>query len=151
MVDENTKQFINRMTNLITEIHNSDKGTPLDMITMVEYHLAMRESRIEKNCISRIKGRIYQDMKYPHLRDDDNKLLSSTWYNELKDKKFDVYSMTAYDLLKVISEAKLSNSESVRRCRAKLQELHPELRGKIYYARHREKEGVKQDLKTFRI
>ena len=86
--------------------------------------------------------------KLPHLRDNDNKLLASVWFYELKDKRYDLHNMTGFELLKVISEAKLSNSESVRRCRAKLQELHPELRGKIYKERHKEKEIVKKDLKS---
>jgi hypothetical protein len=79
-----------------------------------------------------------------HLRDNDQALIANIWWRELvtqgKDKS------TAFEMLKVFSEGKLSNPESIRRSRQKIQEEQPELRGKSYRARHREQDNVKEQL-----
>tara|TARA_R110001599_G_scaffold347011_1_gene572900 strand:+ start:29238 stop:29558 length:321 start_codon:yes stop_codon:yes gene_type:complete len=87
----------------------------------------------------------------PHLRDDDNKLLSSVWYVQIKDLGFLPEDLSGYDILKMIADNKLANSESIRRVRQKLQEVNPALRGKIYAERHKHIEKVKQDLKSFKV
>ena len=71
----------------------------------------------------------------PHLRDDDMKLLASVWWQEMRMLGLDMDSHSAHDTLKLIADGKLSNPSSIRRCRAKLQEVHPELRGKRYLDR----------------
>jgi hypothetical protein len=40
--------------------------------------------------------------------------------------------MSAYDFLQLFSRGKFTNSESIRRVRAKIQEENPALRGKNY-------------------
>jgi hypothetical protein len=79
-----------------------------------------------------------------HLRDNDQALIANIWWRELvtqgKDKS------TAFEMLKVFSEGKLSNPESIRRSRQKIQEEQPELRGASYRARHREQDNVKEQL-----
>ncbi|MEY4334563.1 MAG: hypothetical protein RLZZ196_3313 [Bacteroidota bacterium] len=79
-----------------------------------------------------------------HLRDNDQALIANIWWRELvtqgKDKS------TAFEMLKVFSEGKLSNPESIRRARQKIQEEQPELRGQSYRARHREQDNVKEQL-----
>ncbi len=79
-----------------------------------------------------------------HLRDNDQALIANIWWRELvtqgKDKS------TAFEMLKVFSEGKLSNPESIRRSRQKIQEEQPELRGTSYRARHREQDNVKEQL-----
>lgn len=79
-----------------------------------------------------------------HLRDNDQALIANIWWRELvtqgKDKS------TAFEMLKVFSEGKLSNPESIRRSRQKIQEEQPELRGQSYRARHREQDNVKEQL-----
>ena len=79
-----------------------------------------------------------------HLRDNDQALIANIWWRELvtqgKDKS------TAFEMLKVFSEGKLSNPESIRRARQKIQEEQPELRGESYRARHREQDNVKEQL-----
>ena len=74
-------------------------------------------------------------------RDNDSHLAASIWWNESKnitDKN---------DFLELISNHKVSSYESISRCRRKLQELHPELRGKKYEERHHRQKEVKQQLK----
>lgn len=90
-------------------------------------------------------------VKQPKLRDDDNKLLATAWFEELKEKGYNPTTMTAFDLLKHISLGNLSNSESIRRCRARLQEIDSSLRGNIYKQRHKETKRVKDDLQSFNI
>tara|TARA_R110002020_G_C15683198_1_gene719105 strand:- start:63 stop:359 length:297 start_codon:yes stop_codon:yes gene_type:complete len=65
-----------------------------------------------------------------HLRDDDRKLIASIWYKEIN-----TLNISAIDFLHLFADNKITHPESIRRCRAKLQELHPELRGKNYHKR----------------
>ena len=59
----------------------------------------------------------------------------------MKNKGLDAKEITAYDFLKQYAESQLSNAETIRRMRAKLQEEKPELRGKVYNVR----KGIIQD------
>lgn len=71
----------------------------------------------------------------PSNRDSDNKLIANYWHYELSKKGVDLNELSAFDLLKYYAESKLTNAESIRRMRAKLQEEHLELRGKKYQLR----------------
>ena len=79
-----------------------------------------------------------------HLRDNDQALIANIWWRELttmgKDKA------TAFEFLKIFSHGKLSNPESIRRSRQKIQEENPELRGDSYYARHKEEKRFRQEV-----
>jgi len=79
-----------------------------------------------------------------HLRDNDQALIANIWWRELVTQGKD--KLTAFEMLKVFSEGKLSNPESIRRSRQKIQEEQPELRGESYRARHREQDSVKEQL-----
>jgi len=76
--------------------------------------------------------------EFPHLRDDDNKLIATIWKRELKTR-----DLTAMGFLQLYADKMLTNAESIRRCRQKVQELMPELRGSKYKARH---ESAKQTV-----
>ena len=54
---------------------------------------------------------------------------------ELHKKGVDLHQLSAFDLLKYYADSRLTNAESIRRMRAKLQEQHIELRGKKYNLR----------------
>ena len=79
-----------------------------------------------------------------HLRDNDQALIANIWWRELVTRGKD--KSTAFEVLKIFSEGKLSNPESIRRSRQKIQEEQPELRGISYRARHREQDNVKEQL-----
>ena len=79
------------------------------------------------------------------LRDNDNKLLASIWY--LKANKIEEGALS---FLNQISQGNLPSSESIRRCRQKLQELNPELRGKLWNKRHGLQEKIKQELREMK-
>ena len=80
--------------------------------------------------------------KHPHLRDNDNKLLANVWYQSVTPLQEEWL-----DFLALIANGELPSSESIRRCRQKLQELNPELRGELWDRRHKMQIQVKQELK----
>jgi len=79
---------------------------------------------------------------HPHLRDDDNKLIANVWFlttNPLKEAWL--------DFLSLLAKGDLPTSSAITRCRRKMQEMHPALRGKMWYKRHDLQEQVKMELK----
>jgi len=85
-------------------------------------------------------------IKYPELRDNDYRLIANYWNMELFYKGIKTNEATALDLLAMVAAGQLSNTESIRRMRAKLQEEEPSLRGKAYAKRHKASKTVKEDL-----
>jgi hypothetical protein len=83
-----------------------------------------------KNEVKRILENVY------HNRDDDYRLIANIWLKEMQEKNIDLTTINAYQFLKIFAEGKLTNPESIRRMRAKLQEEHEHLRGKKYYERN---------------
>jgi hypothetical protein len=79
---------------------------------------------------------------YPHLRDNDSKLIANVYYKQLNDK-----SITAKDFLKFMSNGDLVNPESVRRCRQLIQEKNQELRGEKYNKRFSESQEFRSKIK----
>ena len=80
-------------------------------------------------------------IKSPHLRDSDNKLIATYLWYELKEMAMDPDNISATKLLKMYADSALTNTETIRRMRAKLQEECPELRGQVYNMR----KGKKQE------
>jgi hypothetical protein len=77
---------------------------------------------------------------FPHLRDSDERLTANIWLSETpKDA-------TAFQVLQMYAEKRLTNAESIRRTRAKLQEEIPELRGKSYNLRHKSQDRILDEL-----
>ena len=69
------------------------------------------------------------------LRESDNKLIATFWLQELKMRGIDTNEITGFELLQLFAESKLTNAETIRRIRAKLQETNTELRGSKYNLR----------------
>jgi hypothetical protein len=76
------------------------------------------------------------------LKNDDLRLIANVWYSEIMDAQ----NMSAFEFLQLLSKGKLSNPESIRRIRAKLQEENPSLRGSNYNARQAEQKNVREEL-----
>jgi hypothetical protein len=97
--------------------------------------------------MSLIKDRVKALLKlHPHLRDKDNRLIATIW-------KFDLFKMglTADDItgkqfMSFYAEGKLTNAETIRRVRQKIQEENPELRGTAYSERQKQAEEVKKQI-----
>jgi len=68
--------------------------------------------------------------KHPSLKDDDYRLCSNIWYDELLD-----LGLEKRDFLSIYAKGKLSSAPSIKRARAKLQEESPKYRGKKYALR----------------
>ena len=71
----------------------------------------------------------------PHLQDSDPKLRATYWFNELKKKNIDPTEINGLEFMKMFADSKLTNIKTIERMRRKLQEEHPELRGKLYKVR----------------
>lgn len=79
------------------------------------------------------------------LRDSDDSLIANYWFRELK-KLGQVERLSAYGMLELIAKGKLTNPESIRRVRQKLQEENPKLRGDSYKGRQAKQSEIKKEL-----
>lgn len=88
--------------------------------------------------IVKTKDRVLKMLKEkPEYRDNDEKLVSSFWWQQLKEKGFDRDKMSAFDFLKVYAEGTfLTSGDLIVRARCKLEENMPEIRGDSYNKRH---------------
>ena len=87
--------------------------------------------------------------EYPHLRDDDQKLMANIWYKHICDDYMDdAGALSAFDLLQMLSDGKFPSYESISRCRRKLQEEYPDLRGDKYEERHAYQKEIINDLNS---
>ena len=82
------------------------------------------------------------------LRDSDERLMANIWakYIGIDSVKF----LDATDILKMLSKGELPSYESISRCRRKLQEEFPNLRGDKW--EHRQaviKKKVKKEIQSF--
>jgi hypothetical protein len=82
-------------------------------------------------------------VKSPHLRDDDNKLIATYYYHE---SQSNLLKITALDFLHEFADGKFTNPETIRRCRQKLQEEYPELRGKLWHEKQHAGNEVKKEV-----
>ena len=80
-------------------------------------------------------------VKYPTLRDDDNRLCANIWAEEMSDLGLGDINVPVIEFLRLYAENKLTSAPSIKRARAKLQEEEPKYRGEKYYLR----KGTYQD------
>ena len=78
---------------------------------------------------------------HPRLRDSDNKLIANYWHNELGS-----HDIGVNEFLRRFSLGKFTSPESIRRCRQKIQEQNPELRGSSYGRRKTDAEIIKNEI-----
>ena len=89
-----------------------------------------------------------------YLIDADNcmeqifKLIANIWYEQIG--KDYIKDLSAEDLLIIFAEGKLIHPESIRRCRAKIQQSNPLLRGKSYVQRKQKGEPRKMSTRKMR-
>ena len=84
--------------------------------------------------------------KHPHLRDSDNKLIATIWKYDLLQQCLPIENITAYNFLELYSKEKLTNAETIRRVRQKIQEENPDLRGTVNELRQKEGEEVRKNI-----
>jgi hypothetical protein len=85
-------------------------------------------------------------VKHPHLRDSDNKLIATIWKLDLILIKHRMLDISAMEFLKLYADNQLTNAETIRRVRQKLQEENPDLRGTVNEARQKEGEEVRKEI-----
>lgn len=83
-----------------------------------------------KKTIDKVLKQLNEDAR---TRDNDNLLIAKIWYYEMAPNS---ENYSALDFLKSYASGKFTSAESIRRCRQKLQEDFPGLRGKTYTKRH---------------
>jgi hypothetical protein len=79
-------------------------------------------------------------IKFPHLRDSDEKLIATVWNTESKGIE------NKYDFLFALSQGNYTSPETIMRIRRKLQEEYHPLRGLNYEKRQAYTKKVKKDL-----
>lgn len=82
--------------------------------------------------------------RYEKAKDDDNFLIAHFWHQEQQLLGLDI-SKT----LRHLAVGKLSTSESITRCRRKLQEEHSELRGNKWGQRHSNANKVIEEIQNW--
>ena len=80
--------------------------------------------------------------KYPSLRDNDDKLMANIWCNRIDN--LDI--TTATTVLIMLADRKLPSYESVSRCRRKIQETNPHLRGKKWIQRQSRARKIRKEI-----
>ena len=96
--------------------------------------------------MSLVKDRVKALLYYKHLRNSDNRLIANIWNGDLFKMGKDPKDMTANDFLFLYATGQLTNAETIRRVRQKLQEENPELRGTVNEARQKEGEEVRKQI-----
>ena len=61
-------------------------------------------------------------IQYPHLRNDELKLISTIWQRELKIKSFHLKQRTAFEFVKMFSNGKLTPIEKILEIKNEIQE-----------------------------
>lgn len=82
---------------------------------------------------------------HPETKDSDLRLLKRIWWKEFQDNGCSSF----IQFLSMLEEGKFTHPASVIRCRRKLQQHEPELRGTNQKEKNEVQEIVKTDLKSF--
>ena len=80
--------------------------------------------------------------KYPILRDDDEKLMANIWNSHIGNLE----DVEGKDILHMLANHQLPSYESISRCRRKLQEECPNVRGEKWYERHKRADNIRREI-----
>lgn len=81
-------------------------------------------------------------------RSSDRVLIANVWHADIKRMGKDPNFMTAYELLQLLIDGKLSNVETIRRVRQRLQEENPQFRGTNYKKRQELQDTIVSEVRT---
>jgi hypothetical protein len=79
----------------------------------------------------------------PETRDSDSALLSMYWGEEIENLGEPLCTLSS-----LLYKGALSSAEAVTRCRRKVQEITPELRGDNWKKRHKAEVVVKEEIRS---
>ena len=77
------------------------------------------------------------------LRDNDRRLTCNIWWKSVPNPKLLMFE----DFIALYIKGKVPESDSITRCRRKVQEENQELRGKSWDLRHGLEDAVKEELR----
>ena len=77
------------------------------------------------------------------LRDNDRRLTCNIWWKSVPNPKFLMFE----DFIALYIEGKVPESDSITRCRRKVQEENKELRGESWDLRHGLEDAVKEEIR----
>ena len=87
-----------------------------------------------------------------HCRDSDVYLVYEIWSQEIMDNpkliddQSQINQINMIDMFKMWKDKLISHPSAIMRARRKVQEEHPNTRGKVWAERHKQQEQVKEDL-----
>ena len=77
------------------------------------------------------------------LRDNDRRLTCNIWWKSVPNPKLLMFE----DFIALYIEGKIPESDSITRCRRKVQEENKELRGESWDLRHGLEDAVKEEIR----
>ena len=83
-------------------------------------------------------------LRYPCLRDNDERLMANIWHKFIGDSTLTYTS--GFNILSMLSKGELPSYESVSRCRRKIQELKPKLRGEKWIGRQKRAKKIRKEI-----
>jgi hypothetical protein len=83
--------------------------------------------------------------QFPEMRDNDQLLIATIWAEEMEQQGLPTHLPIAH-FFKMLSQNKLTSSETIVRVRRRIQEDFDFLRGEKYAKRQANQEKVKKDL-----
>jgi len=96
--------------------------------------------------MAKIKYRVKAYLtKHPHLRNSDNRLIATIWKQDILHSR-NLFLTSANEFLSLYADGKLTNAETIRRVRQKIQEENPDLRGTVNEARQEQGEEVRKQI-----
>ena len=102
--------------------------------------------------IEKIKNKefIVKDIliKFPKTRDNDSRLLAHVWLYQCGGQSY-AENISMWEFILDFTRKNFAEVSGITRCRRKLQEEHPELRGELYDQRHKLKESVAEEIKNW--
>ena len=80
--------------------------------------------------------------KYPPLRDNDERLMANIWVSHIGNLE----DVDGKDVMHMLANHKLPSYESISRCRRKIQEKKPHLRGEKWNERHGRAKKIRKEI-----
>jgi hypothetical protein len=100
--------------------------------------------------IKKLEDKIIKVLEsYPQAKDSDPYLVTVLWIQQLRNQGIDPKEITAWEFLGMLGRKELLNTDSISRCRQKVQENHVALRGKNYEKRQTHSNKVKDEIKNW--
>ena len=97
-----------------------------------------------KKKITRLTDRVIRLLTVESdLRDNDRRLTCNIWWKSVSNPELLMFE----DFIKLYIKGKVPESDSITRCRRKVQEEKKELRGKSWDLRHGLEDAIKEEIK----